>query len=93
MNSATLVAYGAIIRAVTSVMSTRRSHYWIGLARKEYYDEEEHANAPQSDIVIEDAPDGVDRSRKRQKLVKTVQWFAQPVRYPDLLLLFYSSKD
>ncbi|KAF7856816.1 hypothetical protein EAF04_009579 [Stromatinia cepivora] len=75
-NSATLVAYGAIIRAVTSVMSTRKSHYWIGLARKESYDKKKHANVPRADIVNDDIIDENGKMRK-EKQVRTVQWWAQ----------------
>lgn len=84
MNSATIVAYGAVIRAVTSVMSIRKSHYWIGLARKEYYDKKKHANLPQADIV-NDYIMNENGKMKKEKQVKTIQWWAQPVcfRIPD----------
>lgn len=81
VNSATLVAYGAIIRAVTSVMSTRQSHYWIGLARKELFSRKKHANVPQDDIVIEDVPCKNGEKRKKEKQIRTIQWWAQPVCY------------
>ncbi|KAK6591796.1 hypothetical protein H4I95_12038 [Botrytis cinerea] len=76
-NSATIVAYGAVIRAVTSVMSIRKSHYWIGLARKEYYDKKKHANLPQADLV-NDYIMNENGKMKKEKQVKTIQWWAQP---------------
>lgn len=76
-NSATLVAYGAIIRAVTSVMSIRKSHYWIGLERKEFYYKKKHTNIPRADIVNDDIM-GNNGKMKNEKQVRTIQWWAQP---------------
>ena len=86
LNSATLVAYGAIIRAVTPVMSTRKCHFWIGLARKDPYDKEKHANAPSADIVDDVQLQSYNETRRRaprkvkkEKFVRVIHWFAKPV--------------
>ncbi|ESZ92641.1 hypothetical protein SBOR_6975 [Sclerotinia borealis F-4128] len=76
-NSATLVAYGATIRAVTSVMSVRKSHYWLGFARKELYNRKKHTDVLDADIVNEDILDE-NGKMKMKKQVKTIQWWDQP---------------
>jgi hypothetical protein len=78
-HSATVVAYGAIIRAVTRVMSSRKSHYWIGIARQDEYSKRSHIDAPTDDVITDISPIGRYDKMQNRKFVKVIHWLAMPV--------------
>src|ERR1700733_4054406 len=70
IHSATVVAYGAIIRAVTRVMSSRKSHYWIGIARQDEYSKKSHIDAPIADVITDISPIRRYDKMQNRKFVK-----------------------
>ena len=79
MNSATLVGYGALLQALTSVVTTRKTYHWIGAAIKDDYNKKENIDVPKSDIIYDKYI--LDDREVVEKLVRKIRWWVQPVRY------------